>query len=464
MMWRILWLVIGAWFSITAAHAQDTQSWYWARTNDSGLVAYTQDGTINHLIESGVEDTNFRAWRLAPDSALGIITIANELKLYHLTADAAQEIETPFPLVDSGWVVPAHTGNNIVLLSVLNVQEVLGMLVNVEQNSASPLTGQLSLIGVARPVFSADGLYLRYFSMNPETEVWTIYERKLENGQEREIYTIEGDTFPMISSDTAGDHWLYMQRDQETKLNRFTLIQSSGVSELIAEDPREEGIMRRIFGDALMTSNVFCEADCTIEMTPLIAGQPTMQFTLPVSGSIVNPLRQIDDTHLLLQDDQTIWLLGADGFAEQVGYWNARSMIAFDNAISPDSRYILAFESSDDPTTYQLWDISNQQVVLKRGDSTESVFLVQAFYGEGGILVTENVQRFSLYRFGDGANIQLPESNGIYFDVLADGTVLYNHSRSDEAREQGIYRYDPNSETFTLFVPDARSIWAEVTD
>lgn len=462
-------LLLSMIFSVTVARAQENEAWYWAIGMEEGtLYAYTPSGQINTLLESGVEPGNFGGWRLKPDSVLALLRVEDKPGLYHLTSDTAHAVTLPEELSEEngGSIddtrMAALNGDFGVLVST-SPTSAPALLINLKTDEASWLTGEVSVLGVNRNniVFSADGLYLRYLSHEEgRSTTWSILERKLETGDERVIHTLEADPFaPVVWTDSTGENWLYLQTPTAGADTRaYTLVTPSGIDREVARETLETGKVWGLLNDKLITFSLLCEEDCPVDVTNIDASDP-QHYVVPehAEGGGFSPLALQDNNDLILLRDSVFWRLSSDGSAEKLGSFDPRGIVS---PVSKDNRWLLMYGNVDDgetPSKYQVWDVQAGKFIFT-GSWDENDHIISMGFGPGGFILNEDALRYWLYRYSDGAAIELPSETARYFAVLADGTLLDYHFNDPDPEKRGIYHYDPVTGSETLLVPNAVAV------
>ncbi len=448
---------------VAAVQAQDEAQWYWAWREDSGqLLSYTTDGQTNTLIEQGV--TFAHGWRLDAARGMMLVEQGESHDLYFVAAEQASPLQ-PFADKDAqnlaaadNWNLVALSDTHAVLAAYTRVPDSDALLVDLNAGTYTALPG-LVFQPFTHVKFSEDGRYLRYLSReSTEAENQTLYELKLETGAARVIVTFD-DFFPNIRPDTYGDYWLSREREGDNFV--IGLISLSGEINILSSQPLTREMQEiTLLGDYLVSFIPTCEADCRITVSPIVEGETT-HLTLPAVEDllIVTYLRQIDETRWLVGDSEgNVWSLGSDGSAT---YLSSPSLVSVSQPltqrVSPDGRFVLVTqETSNNRFAYAVWDHKQDGIVLSSNEDVE-FYIVQIIYGDEGFVVTEDIRRFWLYRYSDEQVVPLPEVRGrVYFQALADGSVLYVQRGTDEA---GVYRYDPANDSSILLVANAQAIY-----
>jgi hypothetical protein len=444
--------------------AQQTDDWFLAWGFEGQLITYTPDGESTVLIPEGVSNDSFRAWRMDDDSVLALVEL-NDIDetqvLYHVTQTSATPITVAAEAAD--WMLDsyrlelvANSATHALLVAGGNLPAGKALLVNLVDNSANLLAEQVMFMPVKAAAFSEDGLYLRYLrGEQDKDETWTLRELKLETGEERVFYTVEGNAFPIMNTDLHGDVWLYFYD------NVSYVISRSGDVEATEYDAPEDRIIQRFIGDYRVSWPILCETDCVMEWQRMPDGE-MLTFQLPdlSGGDIPNPVAPVgDDQLLIIPDSESLWLVSEDE-PVYLGAWSPEKVVTAPNRIvSPDGRWLLVLNDAETADEYRVADLQSGETVVE-GDPEREFHILQVFYGDAGFIVSEDALYFQYYRTSDGKVFDLGEPGGVYWNVLADGTLLFNHYR-DEDMARGIYRYDPDTQDYTLLLENALSLWVE---
>jgi hypothetical protein len=401
---------------------------------------------------------------LNDQAAIAFVNVNGKFGLYHLTFKTTKRLAPPADLPSGqlepgGWVLIKGGEDYAALLRVGSIPANDGLLLNLKAGKIEVLTGQVYNVGRGWPKFSKDGRYLRYLSRvgdEGDETVWTLWQRKLDSGEERSLATVTG-LLPSLSSDSFGDSWLLIQSGRNQPMIT-TLVNAAGQRRVIAEESGAERQWRLLQQNDIFAYQPDCQADCILRAMPIPDG-PARAFPLPNDETgkpvLVNYLTGVADNRLLLfTSGAGVWLAGVDSSPKRVGYWSPQKLtLPIDQLVSPDGRWVLILD--DEKTNWQVWDNMRQKYVAQ-GDPNRQYAIVGIQYYNQGFVVNENLQRFWLYRYADGATVTLPGERRIYFDVLPDAHVLY--AEYDSNAERGIYRYDPTADKAARLVPDSRPI------
>lgn len=423
---------------------QPAETWYFAQMIDSGeVVAFTMDGTVHPASIYG--DWQFGLRLDASTVLLAIALEGGDTGLYRVTPDGAAEIELPGSVEDFRQPL-AFANPYVVLRQVTSPLPAPTLLINAATAQAELLTGALP--AVAR--ISADGASLRY--MSTDGERWSLIERTLATGAERVAADFTSDNpLPLSSADAHGDRWIFETR--EDRLSVFNLLTLDGVQTALDSGTRDQPLRWSFLNDALIRNSPICDETCAFHVfrdsSEMILPLPTNDFYQPFA------VAQPDRLLALNIDDDNFYLLNANASYALLGdYDPMRIFMPAHQLISPDGRYVLTGGGAD---RYAVWELTSGTPVVVF--SARYVGLI--LYNEQGFLIHsygDDADNGLAYRYADGETITLPHTAvGLYFDLLADGTLVYMLQQADDAiGEPGIYRYDPQSETYTPVLPNAR--------
>lgn len=465
---RMLAVMALIFMGVGGAAAQDAETtWYFAQSLDGSVVAYTADGETRTLIEGGAgRPPVARAWRFGPQSVLALLESSDLFGLYHLTPETAAPITVDGldaqMVSDGNWVLLGRSGPYAALVDFGANPGGPGLLVNLEAGTAAALTGQVYTIGGMILPFSRDGR-LRYLSReNPEDapKLWAIRERDAQTGEERVLHELDGEEFPLVTSDRYGDAWLVGAADGRT------IYGADGSVTPRTNLPR--GIFASVYVDQLMSYDMLCQQDCTFNWEALDGGA-AQSYPLPGTGDFrrVSVRDRLSENELLVMVSgdlgQVFYIVSTEGASSMLGLWNPAQVMAQPvpgGALSPDGRYLLTLGTPLSETQYAVWDLQERRFALT-GPLETDYNIISVIYGAGGFLVTEDFLRFTLFRADDETITPLPgeEERRRYFEVLEDGSVLF----SAGGPAGGISRYDPVSENVTVLVDEATPINAVST-
>ncbi len=449
-----LLLIFLASLTVTQAAPAD-EKWYFAQDIENGLItAYTPAGESNLILEGGFSERAY-ANRLDDQSMLITLIVDGNNTLYHLTPDSATPITTPVDLnpVTGGFFLRDFSYPYAVLQVPGDTSVITALLVNLDTHTAEILTPNVVLFNGNTLVFSQEGEFLRYIRQNGDS-TWEIVERTLATASEQVIFTIQNQRFPTLMADVFGENWLFFSRVDDSTVP--TLIKADGTTETF---PASNSLWSPI-GDNIVITPAICQADCPIEVRTF--DQTTQAtFTLPVRDSYVYAVTQPDDSQIILVDTgiNAYYQLGADNFAHLIGYWSPQIVFTpIQDVLSPDGRYLLTITSEESPIGYSVWDTESQTYILQNTFKESGFNFVQITYSDMGFIIWENSQ--DAFAYFDGQITELPGADtGHYFDLFADGTLLYfQYGLEGAPNPQGIYRYDPSTDTYTRLVENGEPL------
>lgn len=449
---RILVLIVLMLLALGAgwAKAQDAENWYFATNADGALLAYTPSGEVNTMIESGVANDGVFIQRIAPDAALGFLTVNDEKHIYYLTPDSAEIIESPVPLGDDTWLIKSQSGNYLAA-AISQPPSSVGLVIDVNERRVQVLEGLVYTLVGRSILFSEDGVYARYISQDAQ-EQWSLRERKLETGADRVIYTLPI-SYPSVSSDTYGEHWMYVVNNEEQDTRDFTLIRNDGTADVIRQEPRTSLMAHTLFNEFLVSFSLQCEGDCALTLESMNSGEVLSFDAAPLNGAIPSLVTQTDENGLVVITDGQFWSLNTDGTTQSLGYWEAQYLFgSLKDLVSADGRYVVAMENEHDIQSYHVWDTINNEAVMEM-EHDELHFVISHFY-ERGFVVSEDGKYARFFRYSDGETIALPDHSGIYFAPVSDNSLLF-YGRLAEGEAVGIYRYDMDSGEFVTLIAGA---------
>src|SRR5690606_15246029 len=231
-----------------------------------------------------------------------------------------------------------------------------------------------------------------------------------------------------------------------------------GNSEIMAESTQDHQVIARMVGDHVAVFPVNCSLNCPITLISL-SERNERTFNAPPGDDVQNPLEVPDAEHLLVLNDDTLYVL--EEAAEPVsigGYFPQNLGQQLQQLFSPDKRYmlVLTLDEAGEPEGYGVWDFASERLVVD--NVPEGYLLVPIYYSGSGCMVTEGLQKFYLYRYADEKLIELPEEADYCFEVLSDGDVLCNVGPEDEGISPGISRYTSVNGELTLLVENGRAL------
>ncbi len=448
-----------------------TEKWYFA-WRDQTVIAFTASGETRPLASFDLEFA--RGYRLSATSALVTLYTDHEAQgLAIVTPDGVTSLRGEIDLewIDrQGFDVLAYehpyvvvTPNNCGFQWCRFGRPV--WLVNIDALTIEVIADHV-FVDSPQPL-GLSGHLLRYARREYQDSFpWTLWERDLRTGQERSFYQfsspIEDFAWPIsLRTDNTGEFWYHSEPTVITAGEHpefwRRLIRSDGSIEILDHIPEGEipKYVWTLAGENILQQAIGCTRACRLDIRAASGGE-WQTFTLSDNAyfEFVYPLS--DGRVLARQYSGVIWILRESGAPLRMGVAHT---------LSPDFRWLLtAHDLSDLPTTYRVWDVQNERVVLE-GIVTGGIDIT---YYEGGFLIDqyslgmgqvirtaarqgdEDPPPLLLYSHADGKTFEPPQSH--YFDVLSDGSLL-------ESRYQdGIYRVDLESGAETQILAAANVI------
>ena len=345
---RPLMLLILIIVIVSPAAAQEDEKWYYGWIRDTGqLFAYTAEGEVRVLLEEGIAEITID--RINEQHAFGVLMMTGEenQSFYFLTPNEARLLTPSFdPQVledgeaHGGWLTFTDD------YAVLPYEPGKNALADFNDGTVELLTESLTIDDFeADTRFSEDGQLLRYITLDSYDSAgspsWSLRERTLATGEERVIYTGEGDT--RVVGDEFGEHWLVElpPPNDESQPRSFLLLDTAGNSEIVAESTTDNAIHVALFEDYLLTAPTDCIENCTATLTP-IAGGSERTFISPDMrpNSTVFPRTFIDEASLLVFGaDYYYYLLSEEQEPVLIGA-GINEFEPLDRILSPDRRFL----------------------------------------------------------------------------------------------------------------------------
>ncbi|MEO8609254.1 MAG: hypothetical protein ABI690_15290 [Chloroflexota bacterium] len=447
-------------FSLPVA-AQDRQSekWYWGwDSNTHELFAYSENGETNLLLTDVLENVDYSwyIWRVSEDRAIALIHTSNQLALYSIGSIKAEKLVTelnsqafePFISRQNGLRLEAYQYPYMVLSTWYSLDKKTSrpaFLVNLAINTVGYLNDSVALGFCCR--FTPDGHSLRYITSDGgyESPSITLHERALDTGIEKVLYT---DASGNAESDKNGERWLFPEG--ENGLSQYRIFDvSTGTGEVIYQrDPAEYYSDYDFVDDDLISYQPLCETDCTLQLEAMDGD--TYLYTLPDThgGSSIYSFDRLTDNKLIIGRPYDYWLLSVDTPPKFIGYVYSDGVGPITD--SPDGRFSVISDTENYPQMRRMIiDWKTLEILLTLTEEPESLF--EATYNQEGFLINPLDNRKGImYRYANREVIRLPEKlQGNFFDILPDGSVLYQTSASTNPQ---ISRYFPQSDETKLLV------------
>lgn len=421
------------------------------------LMAYSLDGDMNIIADDLPE-------RVPPylnvslgdyGGLVGYIDRVNDKTIiYHVTPRRADVLDLDS---DLRWYPVTQTERYVVLHGAHDSDE-FGPIVLFDAK-----TGQLhDLQGGTRWSdqqwccgFSADGSTLRYLSLaTSDASAWSIIERNLETGEERDFFApgldFSDEFFEILArTDVHGERWFW-------RIQGTNLVQPDGTNEVL--NAESEPPIGYSFVDDYLVESPACESDCVITVIPLEGDSVSLQ----IGELFIDDLRRIDETQFLTTDrDANFWLLGVNVPPQLIGVGDSSTSTI--NSQSPDGRWLTLTDNRDEPTKVFIWDTTRQEAVFEiAADAGENIGVSRVYYSPNGEIITltgQSDQNVVVFNYETGESSTLPDvenESRRYFELLPDGSVLLNRRENETRTELGIWIYDPADDTMSQVMPEGR--------
>lgn len=475
-------LLIFLLFLMTApVYAQNTTAdsetkWWWAWREQTGeLIAFNAEGETNVIAE--IETINHFS-RLNEDTALAILQTGDTFGLYKLTSQASIQLDYQVDGVFEGSFDSNKSGSYLLLIVEDNYAVISGSagrewLFNMVTNTLDPLDQPLhtsnhcgyDISGLPYGMeaclrFSEDGRYLRYVAdISAESnDRFALRERDLATGEEENFYIpvgLPGEYSTNIDCESGayGVQWLcyrYSEFDTYTVVADW-LVNRRGQTRTLMEESLSGGFgWARIYlsRDDLVILNNQCEQACWIDIIPSteIFAQ---RFALTPDGPqpyMIRGVTLLSNGNLLLSANSKKYVLNATGELQELGAIYCCEVL---DTTSPDYRWIIV--ATDQGAT--IWDLESNQAKF-----TVPTSLPITLYTSKGFVINNRWVYFN----GDESLLELSiDENGGFVDMLPERTLLYEQSEANDELARGIYRYDPETDTYTVLVAEATIAWAQ---
>jgi hypothetical protein len=459
-------------FNITSAQDDDSTRWYWALDENTGaLLAYTADGSVNTLIDSGVD--LIKGWRVDSSAALVQLFMQgdDQLFFYLLYKDDVQPLS---PMFDSdilnfpiendirynyaawdSYEPTQHSGNYVIFTLSQPYEPIKSLLVNLSIYSIELLPDD----GNYR--FSEDGRFLRYALRDLEEAKLTLYERNLADNTTYTLtsFDFSSNSFDSVVGDEYGERWLwYMAETVPDTDYAYTLFYNDGTSETLGGLPENYYVFWNFLGDGLAVHHRFCDTNCTLDVYPEEQEIP-IQYLLPDRARLgaLASFTRLDESRIEIRMSLgSIWVVRADSPPELIGY---EGYPLLHNA-SSKSRWLLVTDTNSDYTQYRVWDRFTNEFTAE-GDAEGFVSINITTGGDG--FVISHYPSFSEFSgatvyYTDGTLYELPTNfTGSFFEVLPNRSLLFQRHDPSSNGTRSIYRYDIVDETFSLLVANAQA-------
>lgn len=448
----------------TASVAQDGDvEWHFALSRNQ-LVAYTLDGEVNVLHE-GEGLLSRISYRFEDNNALIHLEDGDTNTYYHVSPDSIDEIPID---PERTWLPMAGTERFLVLHGAFEPGRFApNILYDVQNRQLHELQGVSNWPNQNRCCgFSADGTILRYVSFPAEDSVeWSIIERNLETGEEREFFTPNFDPTDAeprnfnILTDSHGERWFWRYVNRDNDIDSANLVDADGTNEVLGTYEATPETFFLFLGNYLAEFTIACQNDCTLRVFLDDDEEVILQSTGDVPSDLI---RLKEGGFLGVYRGTDYFVLNEDTPPQSIGFYSPLYVFS-PYYISPDGRWYTLFDEADEPTMLVVWDAATQERVYEyRLPEDEGFFLSTVYFSSAGQIVYSNVgiqDMFVALDYASGTTTTLPvveDEVRIYFELLADGSVLVARISRDVTEVEGIWRYDPASDTFSPILTGAR--------
>ncbi|MCA0452348.1 MAG: hypothetical protein LCI00_00010 [Chloroflexi bacterium] len=449
-----LFVILFMTFSVSKASEEQSQKWYYAwRDSTQELLAYTADGQVNTLL-TGHRVNNL--WQEEGETAIALVIDETHYSFFKLTPTEAIPIDAEFDNHIDPYNVNFggrfYTGSYFLISSSQQPEKVL---VDLNKLQAKVLNHRRS----HDFVLSENRELIRFFSDvgedgKSQLELW---EYKLDTGDERLIYRQDNNSSMLsCSSYRYGDQWLCHQEMDTVDGNilRYFLINEDGTTTKIIDDQQYQlrWIVYSSDNDDLIIFDKLCMVQCSVEVYPRGELQPKVY---PIDSKYL-PLQEkfgfigfwVISNGLLFSDSAKVFRVKSDGTFKELG----ENICCHDvGTWSPDGKWLVLW--SDDFEKTRVWNLDEDKLEFEYVNS-EMVSLVEYF--EGGFVLTEGCSSTQVYLYSTKEPMQfMGDPCTFIFRILSDDTFLIDDSLNNGDLDEGIYHYDPMTDTYTLLIADA---------
>lgn len=408
---------------VPAAAQDEPPTWRHAFQFDGLLVAYTLDGKTHPLIEDEPSMSAVPIVRTGPESGIAKLYLdEGREQLFLLTP------QTVYPLQEEGedemWQPVAANHEYAVLQSDDAAPPVL---VNTQTGEWERLPYTVPDVPYF-PYCALEAPYLRCVGTTEDFDL-TLWERDLTTGEDRaahDLAEMDGEEYPLLQPALDGAAWFTRLRDDEE--TAFVLFHADGSTEVLAAFSTPTMWLALVEGRGTMTVDISCEADCVLVYNDF-DGARQLEFPQPRAEFFPQPMRWVDEEHLLVQDGDSFWLLGPDE-ALELGWRGAPTVIWPENLrLSPDGRYFAATDADEGPSALLFWDLLERRIVSVV--LLDDIAIYRGLYGPHHVLLAITPQgdnddeHHSLWiDLRDGEPIRQSGDGYRVFEILPDGTML----------------------------------------
>jgi len=436
--------------------------WFWGLQGDR-LVAFNTEGQANTLIASGVTKMK-TGHRFGTQQALAILIVNGHSELYWLTTTEAKLLQFDQdigPQTTRSWTAD-YWGNYVVVVFHVHTEYGIGLVIDIQTGTVDQLPGYLAVYGT--PVISADGQRIRYISCELDTGPCAMYERDLERGEDRVLYSeILGrwQNHQIIYHDQHGERWLI----SDTAGN-VTLYTATGTTEGLAGSWQETDRELQFSDDLFVSIQKNCDPECEIGVGASL-DNPSATFIAPQSGRAA----QISEERILWLAypssgpgspyvDDELWLLRSDGSSLWLGY---RPKSVFEGGWPKNSRWRVAAAEETGVLSplrsyhYRLWDLEHEQIVFEDEISIAQHLFVSYF--PTGVLIDYGDETSSTVFFSAAEQKMFALSHRAhYISILSDDTLVVYQPDAPGALDGNISLYDPATNTSRHLIGSIRPL------
>jgi hypothetical protein len=296
-----------------------------------------------------------------------------------------------------------------------------------------------------------------------EVEVISVLaEMDLETNEIHNVLTLPSET-TRVESQSFNDYFIYVTVDEDLGETSYWKIDFNEEVSLLSTYQTEDR-RRPQFTSHARQPNVYMTYESTSDeswdiIVNRFGSDENFRFTPPSLGGGLSVLWAYENedglyARALLYSDDQIWMISTDNTAELLGRWSANYGSPLNDILSPDGRYVLTYYEDEGRSGfgYRLWDLHTMQMIMQSDDIENfGVVFANLRKPELGLIVSERGRTFRFYR--DGEVIELPEiEGGWYGDLLPNGEILFSQSQPDSGMNEGVYRYNVETDDFTLLV------------
>lgn len=443
-------------FSPAVAQEDNGALWHWAFDPLTGDVyAFDAAGQVQTL--ASTEVTQLRAgWRTTPSQAFMVVEdMQRNSQLLRLTPNAIDNIDLHEATEWRGVQELIVNTNASVLINIrpynVNGVMVTSMLI---LNNETLATLLVEHVAYRAALFSENEQSIYYARIDEQTI--TLARTQIDTLETEDIFIFPVGTIT-INGTQGHDYFYYNTRNAETNENAFYRVGFDGKSELLSANSTE------IISPILQTQNAFavvdveCRLDCAVRVNT--HEDETLEFHFSELNGILNPLRLYSDeevNYLLVHIADNFVLVGTDGSEMQLGEFSPLTGLSLGQVIFANGRFL--FTVDEESAMYRVWDLQEIAVVMENDKPRNPIFSVRFSTTSASFILSEELQRYYLYR--DGEIFNLPKLADVhYYDILPNGNILAAQLHTNQEMARGAYSYNMESGNFSLLVEDAIPIY-----